>query len=260
MTDHTPEVQEQSMLDALKGEGSPLSRYVLLVTILIIAMLCAVLSWLNPQRGQLLAGRRSTDKVDVPRLVPVLAGSSGSSSFVMVKPGLAGRDDIFFCTSVPTTTCDTNLTESPAVTEVWPVLDAAAEQVAYYGIRESSADLYLLELSDGVGIPLTVRAGSSGLHTRFVITTTVGAAFSPDGKWLVFPVNVRDSAAIELFAARSDGQQVLPVTDLGYQVRDYIWLDDETLIIAVRRPDGTLQHMKARLIADEFVTEELLDN
>ena len=175
----------------------------------------------------------------------------------MVQTGVAGFDDLFLHTVTPTITYH-NLTESPAITETWPTFDATAQRVVYYGVGENSTDLYIQSLPDGAALALTVRAGKSGLHTQYEIVSVFAPVFSPDGSWLAFPAQAKESGAVEVYVARDSGQFVSRVTDLGYQVRDCIWIDDRTLTILAQRPDGTYQKWVARSISQgEFQLESV---
>jgi Tol biopolymer transport system component len=140
--------------------------------------------------------------------------------------------------------------------EAQPALSPDAEDVAYYGIREGDTELYLSRASDQTVLPLTVRADESGLHVDFGITTVLRPAFSTDGRWIAFPAD-DGHETIELFVARHDGQDVRQVTDLGHQVCDYVWLDDRTIVVAVRQSDKTVHYWAARFESGEFKLEAL---
>lgn len=256
MDDKSAEAIARETLIKLDQRKAPLSSLVVPLAVLALVVLCLGISWIAQYSERRPAGTRAEGRHSTPRLIPVPVKRGAPSLFITVQTGIAERDDLFFHTVVPTTTYR-NLTQSPSITEVWPVIDTTGQYVAYYGIGESGTDVYILDLSDGTALPLTVHAGASGLHTDFEITAMVGPAFSPNGMWLAFPAQAKDYDAIELFIAQDDGQQVLRVTDLGYQVRDYIWLDDHKLVIAVQRPDGTLHYWTAQLEPQRIRLEPL---
>ncbi|MBC7227470.1 MAG: PD40 domain-containing protein [Thermoflexales bacterium] len=138
------------------------------------------------------------------------------------------------------------MTRSPSVREIWPALDNEGARIAVYGIGESGTDLYVIDVASQAMLPLTVRADTSGLHEEYQIAPVLAPAFSPDGQWVAFPARKGRNGALELFVARSDGQQVLRVTELGHELRDYTWLDSKTILIAVRWTDHTLHYWIAR--------------
>ena len=208
--------------------------------------LCLGISLIGRRSARCPAGASAESQHAAPRLVPLPTESGGPSPFIVVQTGIAGHDDLFYYTMVPTTTYR-NLTKSPVITEVWPVLDTTSGRVAYYGVSEAGIDLYIQGLPEGTATPLTVHAGESGLHTSFEITTTIGPVFSPSGRWLAFPAQAIKHDAVELFIVQDDGQRLLRVTDLGYHVRDYAWLDDRTLVVATQWSDGTVHYWTARL-------------
>jgi len=173
-----------------------------------------------------------------------------STYFLSVHPGLGNRDDLFRCTA--SLEC-VNLTQTPALTETWPVLDADGERVAYYGLGDNQqADLFVLTLPATTTLPVTLRAGDSGLHTDYHVIPILAPAFSPNGLWLAFPAQASKGETVELFVARTDGQQVLRVTGLGQQLQDYIWLNNDTLIIRILKADGTTALWQAHWQGSDF--------
>jgi hypothetical protein len=248
-------------MSALGQAKSFLRQFLLVGALLVVILACIVLGWVDRHWGPLLGQETAaySDAVSgtATQLV-LLPSTTGASAYLKVQASTEERSDIFHCTTqVITHTC-TNLTQSPAVAEVWPVLNptgAITAQVAYYGVSETGIDLFAMDLTSGSSLPLTIRAGGSGLHASHEITTTHAPVFSPDGQWIVFPAQATKGNAIELFAARTDGQEVVPVTDLAYQVQDYVWIDRETITIAAQRPDGWLQYLVARFDADGFAAQ-----
>lgn len=255
MDERSAEAKARTILERDRPR-SPLSHLSLPLAIVAVVGLCLGFSLLEDRLGRRLAGTSPGGREGPPRLVPVLVASADPSPFIMVQVGMAERDDLFLCTTMPTVTCS-NLTQSPAITEVWPVLDTTVQRVAYYSVGDASTELYVLALPNGMALPLTVHAGMSGLHTDFEITPTLAPSFAPDGSWVAFPAQAVKGNAVELFVAQDDGQQVLRVTDLGYRVRDYIWLDDKKLVIAVQWPDDTMRYWIAQLESGEVQLDPL---
>lgn len=257
MSSKRPRDRLRSAFGALENEGQRLSRYSLLLAVIVVAVLCVVLSLgQQPPSARFNSALFALGTEDERRAASVLTQSGDGSTVVAVRPGVGERDDLFACTPILTTTC-TNLTQSPAVTESWPVLDRAGDRIAYYGSNETGTELFLLDLRSEAMLPLTVRADASGLHTSYEIAPSLAPAFSPDGRWIAFPAQKGESNVVELFVARDDGQRVIRVTDLGNTLRDYVWLDSETLIIAVEWSDETLRYWTARLESGTFRLEPL---
>lgn len=199
-------------------------------------------------------------QIQIPRLL-TLSSASQPWKHLEIRTGVGERNDLFLATMVPTMTLQ-NLTQTPLVDEFWPVLDPYETRVAYYGLTDNRTDLFALTLpiSPTTAVPvtfLTLSAGNSGLHLEYEITPTLAPAFSPDGLWIAFPAQTADGKAIELFVARTDGQQVLRVTRLAYRVLDYTWASNDSLLIVARLSDSKLGYWKAYLQGDEFITVEV---
>ena len=234
--------------------GSPHTRFIPLVVLIVVSVICGVVYWQRPNINRGLSWENTQASV-VSLLAPRMIALPGTTAQLLsIKKGLGSQDDLFQCTAA--FDC-VNLTQSPGITEVWPVLDAAAEKVAYYGVGEQATELHVLELSTSAITPVTLRAGTSGLHTKFVIIPNHAPVFSPDGDWLAFPAQAHEGGAVELFVARTDGQQVLCVSDLGHQVQDYIWLDAQTLLIHVQREDDAVSYWAACWDGAAFQLESL---
>lgn len=246
MADQSTEERAKSLLVELQQQQLSRSPWWLALILALALLLVMALSLLDVDKraGDTASGFPPPSRARSLLVLP--AASATPASFLVVQPDVDGLDDIFTCGVVPTRTC-TNLTSSPAVAEAWPVLDGTGQQIAYYALSDAGTELFLRSLAAGTSIPLTVSAGKSGLHTAYEITPTIAPAFSPKGGWIAFPAQAEKGDAVELFAAQTDGQDVRRVTNLGHGVRDYVWIDDWTLVVAVVRPDGTLQLWKARL-------------
>jgi hypothetical protein len=244
--------------EALQAQppAPPVSRLAVPLVIAAVLVLCLATAWMAETARRQTAQLGTAGATQANRLLALTGTSATLSGYLLVQPGAAGRDDLFLCTAAVTVTCQ-NLTQSPGAAEVWPVLDPTAQHVAYYGLGQAGTDLYLLALPDGTAQPLTLHAGESGLHSSFEITPTTGASFSPNGEWLAFPAQALKHGAVELFVAKTDGQTVLRVSNLEQNLRDYIWLDDRTLVFIVQWPDRTLHRSQARLEGSSFVLEEL---
>lgn len=250
------DAKAQKTLAGLSQRKAGFSRYTLLVAIAILVGLCAVLSFVERPWSQHVETQSMEDSKVAPRLVLVPVGTASPPAYIKVQTGIGKRDDLFFCEAAPTVICD-NLTQSPALTEKWPALDVNGAEVAYYGVGEGQTELFRLSLTTKASLPITVRSGASNLHTDYEIASIVAPAFSPSGLWVAFPAQAVKGDAIELFVAKADGQNVRRVTDLGYRVSDYIWLDDQTLVVAVHRIDGMIQQWKARLEFEPIQLEPL---
>jgi len=246
--------QDQHIVDLLDSERPRWSRYSLLLAFLVMAFLCVALSWDQPPASRFGAGRALPGEINTLNEGPTLAISKDGTLLVTVGPGAGETEDLFLC-EVNSPSC-INLTRSPSIRETWPVFDAEGKRVVCYGIGEAGADVFLIDMLSQVMLPLTVRAGTSGLHEDYSVVPVLAPAFSPDGQWVAFPARKGQNGAIELFVARSDGQQVLRVTDLGHEIRDYTWLDSETLLVAVQWTDRTLHYWTAHLESGAFRLEQ----
>ncbi len=223
-----------------------------LLGILLILTLCIVSAILyrpilskNPVSDVVLPDASS-------RLLTLPYSQTVPSRFVMIED-----NDLYICETVTATySCD-YLTRSPTVEEIQPVYHKETERIAFYGQSDSVVNLYTLDLISRTLTMPTFHSGTTGLHTDFVILTTLAPAFSPDGAWVVFPAQSVKSEVVELFAARTDGQQVLRVTDIAYQVLDYTWLSDNELIIVFQRRNGELEYRKAYLQSGKFLLIEM---
>lgn len=247
-----PELEHaQQLLEETTPSEGRYTRFIPLLALLVVAVICAVFYWQTPRTGVGSQATAVPDSATVPRLLTL---PITPTHFLAVQAGLEQQDDLFLCTE--TFQC-TNLTQSPVLTELWPVLNASANRVAYYSLGELGTEIFVLTLPTTTTLPVTVRAGTSGLHIDFEIITTHGPAFSPEGVWLAFLAQACKGEAVELFVARTDGQQVLRVTDLGYQVQDYVWLDVETLLVLALRPDGTASYWITRRNGSAFQLKAL---
>lgn len=186
------------------------------------------------------------------RLLTLPYSQTVPSRFVMIED-----NDLYICETVTATySCD-NLTRNPTVEEIQLVYHKETERIAFYGQSGSVVSLYTLDLiSRTITVP-TYHSDTTGLYTDFVILTTLAPAFSPDGSWVAFPAQSVKNDVIELFAAHTDGQQVLRVTDMAYQVLDYTWLSDDEIMIVFQRPNGKLEYRKAYLRSGEFLSIEM---
>lgn len=222
-----------------------LGFFLILILCVISAILYRPIFSTKSESGELVVDASS-------RLLTLPYSSTVPSRYVMLE-----NNDLYICETVTQTySCD-NLTQSPAVEEVQPVLHKDSEKIAYYGLSNSVIHLYTLDPISRTTTILTLRSDTTGLHTDFVILTTLAPAFSPDGAWVAFPAQSVKSEVVELFAARTDGQQVLRVTDIAYQVLDYTWLSDNELIIVFQRRNGELEYRKAYLQSGKFLLIEM---
>lgn len=236
-----PKVDIQTILDQFRQPRPNLGPFGLLLSLVFLG---AVI-WGGFYLAERLGGGRSPRQKVVPITEPLLVSrpvtGTAQLPFVAAWPGRGEHTDLFSCTSVPTTTCD-NLTNSPAIAEAWPESDSTGTWVVYYGISEANVDLYLLDMPPSMPTrPLTIQAGDSGLHTNYEITPTLGPAFSPSGNWIAFPAQEKHGHAMELFVAHANGKDVRRITDEQNRIRDYVWLDDLSLVIVLEKRDGSLR-------------------
>jgi len=235
-----------------------ISRYSLLLSILIIIMIFVFFSLQNQRvvNSKTNAPNKATDL----RTNSFVNVSYESLLFIVVKAGTAGRNDLFLCDLSNRLSCK-NLTNSPSLSEISPKLSVSKQFIVYYGLNDSGADLYLLELSRGVGRPLTIQSGESKLNTEFIINTNKAPEVSPDGLWVAFPAKSREKNSVELFVARTDGMLIIQATKLGDKIVDYLWLNDTTLLVENLCKNGEKQYLRSFLDSKSFYIEILqIDN
>lgn len=254
MTDPTIEREATELLTELDQHRATPRPWILPALVVLALLTCVAASILRTGLPQRQFGPVSTSPANAPRLLSLPNTSAGAAAFLLVQPGLADRDDIFHCTAVLSDTC-ANLTNSPAFSEAWPVLDPAGRQIAYFGLGDSDAEVFLRTLPTSTTVPLTVLAGDSGLHTDFKVASILAPAFAPDGMWIAFPARAVKGDSVELFLAQADGQKVLRATTLQYRLCDYAWLDNQTLTFLVRLPNGSLQKGQVVLQGDQVQQE-----
>lgn len=189
---------------------------------------------------------KSEESVFQQDLLRLPDGSNKTSSFLLVNNGAGNQSDLFLCT-MDSVVNSRNLTNSPVVSETLPTLDSKAEKIFYYGITATGADIYSMNLQSGDTKSLTLHAGNTKLHIEYIITPLKEAALSPDERWIAFPAKDKKKGHTELFVAGTDSQLIWQATRLNAQIRDYLWLDNNTLIIAILRDDDMVEYWKAQL-------------
>ena len=198
---------------------------------IVLAILCGVFTlagqYLRPAPTIAIL---TFESLEAPLLVKLPSSILGPR-FVRAALGEGKSNDLYLYASTSISE-PVNLTRSPAINEVWPVPDSNGEHVAYYGINGTDIEVYLLYIDRSrAPLPLTVKAGNSALHNGFEITPTLAPSFSPSQTWVAFPAHSGNGDVVEVFIAQTDGQQVVRATTLNQQVVDYVWLDNDTLIV-----------------------------
>lgn len=243
------------------------SHLIIPLSLLALSILCATLIFADSRSRSRSSQLEATPPVSGPRIIPLPKSQHLIGTYLEVRIDTGGRNDLFYCTIVPTTTCSP-LTQSPAVDEMWPVLDANGNHVAYYAQGEESTEVALLTLpptstlSAGTQISviitvLTEQAGTSGLHIDYQVSPTNAPVFSPDGKWVAFPVQATKGETSELFIARIDGRNVRQVTDKGWMIKEYVWVTKDAILMTFQRPNGKLQQWRAILSVDNVTLEKI---
>jgi hypothetical protein len=210
------------------------------LAILIPIALCIIISALIQDLNQRSSSTLPNHVVRMPNLISLPNHVLGQAAFLSIEAGSNARPDLFLYTGVLSPTRK-NLTQTPTVTETYPVLDHKGNVVAYYGTEGFVNHVYVLELPNGLPRSLTSHSGTSGVNSAYQIVLTAPLTFSPDDEWVAFSVSGAISNSLELAIVRSDATQVLNVTTLGHPIIDFAWLDNTTLIILAQLPDGSQQ-------------------
>lgn len=223
-----------------------------LLVIIFIAVLCYGFSWIEGQRQVKSVSQYDTSVFTTTPWFILMPGHTATHfSYLSVETGTGENDDLFIYSTTFTKTIVFSLTQTPMITEAWPVLNPTADQVAYYAIRNESIDLYLLSLTNGLSVPLTESTGNSGLHTNYEITTRTGPVFSPDSQWVAFLGQGLEFDIIELFLASTTNQQVLRVDSRGYGVYEYDWLDNSTLLVTTQSADKRIHRWTVSIFSPD---------
>jgi len=190
-----------------------------------------------------------------PSLLSLNSEYFSNNSYIVVKDGTGSKDDIFVFSN-KISNGYRNLTNSPSEKEIFPVLDKQNEYIAFFGIGKSDINLYWLKLSNGNSISLTLRAGDSKLHTNYVIDYMKGLAISTDNSWIAFIASHKKNKDVsELFVAHCNGQKVMQISQLSYTIRDYIWLDENTIIFTTDSNQQKVMYWKAAFDLNKFKVE-----
>lgn len=238
------------------------------VGLLSLTILCAVLIFAD-QSPSLLSRQPTLSSVaPSPQTVGLPTTQYPAGTYISVQPDTSGKGDLFYCTIVSPSLC-IPLTQSPAVDETWPVLNADGDRIAYYAQSEGKVEVALLTLPPlailsttiesnlvTVSVPstitvLTEQAGTSGLHIDYEVYPAIAPAFCKGSEqWIAFPGKSAKGNTVELFVAHTNGREVMQITDKDWVVRDYIWLDhcshnSMTFLITFQRFTGKLEQWKA---------------
>ncbi|TVL98581.1 MAG: hypothetical protein CV087_21190 [Candidatus Brocadia sp. WS118] len=213
---------------------------------LIIAAVYILFVMLKPSRDDSSQSAKNEENLFQQDLLRLPDGSIKAPSFLLINNGAGDQNDLFLCT-IDSVVKNRNLTNSPVVSETRPILDSKAENVFYYGITASGTDIYSMNLQSGNTKSLTLHAGNTKLHTEYIITPLKEAALSPDERWIAFPAKDKKKGHTELFVAGTDSQLIWQATKFNAQIRDYLWLESNVLIIAILRDDDKVEYWKAHL-------------
>ncbi len=250
MSDDSPASKEHSVLDQFASKKSDRPSFFLLIAVIVVI----VVFWAFSR--QKTPQKQTYGRTTPMQLMPLLFPFKNYSSLLIAKTGVAKRNDLFSCKPVAKADCQ-NLTNSPAVSELWPAFDLTEEHVFYYSVSESGVDLYRMTLADRNAKPLTLNAGDSELHLNFIITPTLEALLSPNEEWIAFPAKDKKDNSVELFVARTGGQEVYRVTDLNEQIYDYFWINTKMIVVVSRSEDDILQYWKVLVKPNSFQKEKL---
>jgi len=211
-----------------------------------IVIVIAIFKYLQTSQNDSSTNINAEENTSSQYLLQLPSGSKSISSFLVIKNGAGNQADLFVC-SMDSVVNNRNLTNSPVVSETLPIFDSKAETVFYYGITASGIDIYSMNLQSGGTKSLTLHAGNTKLHTEYIITPIKEAALSPDERWIAFPAKDKKKGHTELFVAGTDSQLIWQATQLNAQICDYLWLNNNVLIIAILRDDDKVEYWKAQL-------------
>ncbi len=239
MDNRTPEAEARKTLERHRTARFAWSTWATPLVLFVFISICAGASALlqvNTQQRIISAPAPLTN-------IPQIASSRVTSThqlrvvFVDAKPG--DNPDLFL-SDVPSRTL-TQLTNTPAITEAWPVFDSEGNYIAYYGLVGSMIEVYVQQIPTGLPTIVTQQSGKSGVHVSYEIGMSAALDFSPDSKWVAFPVRSTVSSTVEIGVARADGSQVLDVFPTGHRLISYAWLDDTTLVALFQLLTGQQQ-------------------
>lgn len=247
-------------LDERRSRQSQKQVVGMIVALIILGGFCFGFTWLERQRVTQTSAQppiKSESSISSPRLLALTSQATTNTSFIVVKSGAAGRDDLWLHTAMTSTTViSSNLTRTPSITEVWPILSSDGHKIAYYAVSKASIDLYLLTLPDGNAFPLTEAADESGLHTKYAILPNRPPVFSPDNEWVAFLAQNVDDDTVDPFVARTNGKQVIYIDSLGLNIQAYDWLEDNKLLVTTLSPNGKTELWTAIITATEKIELE----
>ncbi len=217
-----------------------ISRFLVLGIGLFIFVSCVVLILVNPP-GLKLPQAGSAPTPVLPGVPFILASDtiSRAGTLYLILSGAGNWPDIY--SQLPASTTLVNLTNSAGIAETLPVISPSGASLAYYGIRgQGIADLYVIKLPDGRGLPITTSTGKTKLHDGFEIDVSQPPIWSPREAWLAFLVRQVDQKgnAVELYVIRPDSSDLQAITVRGNRVSNPVWLNDDEIAYVEQRGDG----------------------
>jgi Tol biopolymer transport system component len=178
-----------------------------------------------------------------PRL-PVLGGpfTNTISSLYVLQTVDNGNNDIFLVTLSPTATASTtNVTQSPELSEFWPVPSHSGDMLAYCTIDEHRQTALLVLFPDGKVKTTAIQSTNSELGTDYEVDLAQPPMWSTHDEWIAFLGRCAKCKGdiVELFVMPVTGNgSVKRLTDHGHQIVSPLWLDDTNLVYVETRSSG----------------------
>jgi hypothetical protein len=242
MGSRSPEAEAQKTLNKYRRPHFTWATWATPLVLLTLIILCIGASVLSQSNGQPSTTPVESHIAIVPQMASVPVTSTNQSRLAIIDVGAGEHPDLFLYTDIPTWTLLLR-TDTPNITETWPIFDHEGSQVAYYGISSSTVDLYAWQVNDKLPVVITAQSSKSGVHTKYEIVLAAAPVFSPDSQWVAFPVQSVVSNTVAIAAAKSDGTQVLNVPQFDRSITDFAWVDNATLLLLSPQPNGTVQKM-----------------
>lgn len=237
---NSPESRARTILEEFDRERRPVavrrpSTFIIFFLIAIMGLAFLWLSLFSSKQTPTLPPRQQ-----FPQLVSIVHTPPLNDSYIRIGKGVGERDDLWLCVIQAPNTC-TNITSSPTISESWPSLSYSGELLAYYALSDSGSEVYLYKLIEDTVQVLTANIQDTGLHVDYHIVLNGPPKFSPNSEWLAFPAKADKSEAIEIFVVRTDGQLISRLSDIGKPISDYIWVNNNELLISIELANGDIE-------------------
>ena len=240
MNNASPEENARRLLGEVKRINSPILLQGgitwILITAAFLTMLMSFWAMLSSE-----SSARKTDIIQTqprPNLIPLQTKPRGVATYIKLSKGIGVRDDLWRCECEEGIEDCENITNSPNIIESWPVISSSGDQLAYYAISDSGTDLHVYTMNAKTVQSLTTNPRESSLHTEYVIVTDYPPVFSPNDKLIAFAAKSNSTESVEIFVSQVDGLSVVKFSNLEQPLSDFIWLDNQKMVVAAKLANG----------------------